>query len=58
MSDQSVTSDFPTVSARLNELARDVWRIGDGHRTNPEAIAIAKDDIAHRLAALAKELAA
>ncbi len=40
----------------LRSLARDVRRIGDGFRDNPEAIAIAKDDVVHRLVALARRV--
>lgn len=57
MSNQSLTGDFPTVSRRLNELARDVRRIGDGYRSDPEAIAIQKDTIARELTTLAREIA-
>lgn len=42
----------------LRRLAVDVRRIGDGYRTNPEAIASAKSEIAGRLVSLARELEA
>ncbi|MCC7046727.1 MAG: hypothetical protein IT562_08460 [Alphaproteobacteria bacterium] len=45
-----------TVAAELRQLAGDVRRIGDGYRSNPEAVAMAKDGIAHRLIELAREL--
>ena len=44
------------VSDRLNELARDVRRIGDGFRSTPEAIALQKDSIARELATLARQV--
>lgn len=47
----------PSVYAdRLRDLARAVRRIGDGYRTNPEAIAIQKDSIATDLARLARAM--
>jgi len=45
------------VAVELRQIAGDVRRIGDGYRTNPEAVAIAKDDIAKRLATITRELA-
>lgn len=47
----------PDIPQALRDAARDVRRIGDGYRTNPEAIAIAKDEIANRLVRLAEHLA-
>ncbi len=44
------------ISTRLRDLARDVRRIGNGYRCDPEAIAIRKDEIAKKLAAIAREL--
>lgn len=41
---------------RLRALARDVRRIGDGLRHDPEAIATAKDHIACELLILARRL--
>lgn len=41
---------------RLRGLAREVRRIGDGYRHDPEAIAIQKDGVASRLIAIAREL--
>ena len=47
----------PVVAAdRLRELARDVRRIGDPFRHDPEAIAAAKDEIAFELVRLARRL--
>lgn len=45
-----------TPSARLYSLAHDVRRIGSGWRSDPESIAIQKDQVAHDLVALAREL--
>jgi len=45
----------PPLSERLREIAADVRRIGYGWRDSPEAVAIQKDDVAKRLAALARE---
>lgn len=56
MSSQVVTSVSPTVAAVLRRLAGDVRRIGDGYRTNPEAIAAAKSEIAAELVSLARQL--
>lgn len=44
------------IMADLQELARDVRRIGSGFRCDPEAIAMAKDEIAHRLTGLARRI--
>lgn len=41
---------------QLTQLARDVRRIGSGFTADPEAIAIQKDEIAHKLVILAREL--
>lgn len=47
----------PAAYAReLQDLARAVRRIGCGYRSDPESIAVAKDEIVHRLAALARRL--
>jgi len=45
-----------TLANRLRDLARDVRRIGCGLRSDPEAIAIAKDVIAAELAGLARRV--
>jgi hypothetical protein len=44
------------VGNRLHQLAREVRRIGSGHRCDPERIAMAKDEIAHELVILARRL--
>jgi hypothetical protein len=44
-------------SAELRDLAHAVRRIGCGLRTDPESIAICKDEIAVRLTAIARQLA-
>jgi hypothetical protein len=44
-------------SRELQELARAVRRIGSGFRCDPETIAIAKDEIAHKLTGIARRLA-
>ncbi|GAB4184045.1 MAG: hypothetical protein OHK0024_24090 [Thalassobaculales bacterium] len=44
------------VAVELRELAREVRRIGDGWRSDPEAIAMQKDDVAERLRDLARRL--
>lgn len=46
----------PRPADRLRALAREVRRIGDPYRTDPEAIAVAKDEIAHELVSLARRL--
>lgn len=43
-------------ASSLRDIARDVRRIGDGFRHDPEAIAIQKDDLARRLVTIAREL--
>lgn len=40
----------------LRQLASEVWRIGDGARHDPEAVYLAKDSIAKRLEAIAREI--
>jgi hypothetical protein len=47
-----------TVPDELRALAVAVRRIGDGYRDDPETIAIAKDQIAARLAGLARRMEA
>ena len=44
------------IAAQLRDLARAVRRIGDGRHADPEAIAEAKDEIATRLAGLARAM--
>ncbi|MCH2394314.1 hypothetical protein [Oceanibaculum sp.] len=48
--------DISSASAELRVLARAVRMLGDGYRTDPESIAIAKSEIAHRLVKLAIRL--
>ncbi len=42
----------------LRDLARDVRRIGDGYRRDPESLAIQKDGISKRLVVIARRLEA
>jgi len=42
------------IAGELQDLARDVRRIGCGFRCDPETIASQKSDVAARLAALAR----
>ena len=42
----------------LRSLARDVRRIGDGWRSDPESVAIQKDDVSKRLVLIAQRLEA
>ena len=44
------------VGNRLRALARDVRRIGDAYRRDPESIAVEKDEIATELLSLARRL--
>jgi hypothetical protein len=44
------------IADQLRDLARDVWRIGDGYRDDPESIAVQKDTISKQLHSLAKDL--
>lgn len=44
------------LASQLLDLSRDVRRIGCGFRTDPETIALAKDSIAARLRAIARQL--
>lgn len=44
------------LAGQLLDLSRDVRRIGCGFRTDPETIALAKDSIAARLCAIARQL--
>lgn len=44
------------IADELQAIARNVRRIGDGYRTNPETIALQKDEAAHRLTRLARSL--
>ena len=53
---QTMNTAWGPLSDRLLELAADVRRIGDGWRDDPEAVAIQKDAVANRLAALAREV--
>lgn len=46
----------PALPDRLREIAGDVRRIGCGYRSDPEAIAMAKDKVAKDLARLAREV--
>jgi hypothetical protein len=46
----------PNVPEELRDLARAVRRIGDGYRCDPETVALAKDEIATRLAGLARQM--
>jgi hypothetical protein len=46
------------VAADLRDVARAVRCIGDGYRSNPETIALAKDNLARRLHLLAREVEA
>lgn len=46
----------PSPAHELRDLARAVRRIGCGFRTDPEAIAITKDEIARKLALVARRL--
>lgn len=46
------------VPEELRDLARQVRRIGCGFRSDPETIALVKDDIALRLGRLARRLEA
>lgn len=41
---------------RLRALARDVRRMGDAYRRDPESIALEKDEIASELLSLARRL--
>jgi hypothetical protein len=41
---------------QLRGLARDVRRIGRSGRGDPESVAIDKDDVAHRLARMARAM--
>ncbi len=50
-----MASDF-VLAEDLRQLASDVWRIGDGVRHDPEAVYLAKDSIAKRLEALARQI--
>lgn len=55
----AVTNPTPNrhhLAGELLELSRDVRRIGCGFRTDPETIALAKDTIAARLCAIARQL--
>jgi hypothetical protein len=45
-----------TLADELRELSRDVRRLGNGFRVDPETIAIEKDAVAVRLLGLAREL--
>ncbi len=44
------------IADQLRDLARDVWRIGDGYRDDPESIAVQKDTISKQLRSLARDL--
>jgi len=46
------------VVEELAEIARRVRRIGDGWRSDPETIAIEKDELASRIRRAARQLAA
>lgn len=48
--------DAQAIPDELRDLANAVRRIGNGYRDDPEAIAIAKDTISHRLRTLARRL--
>ncbi len=50
-----MATDF-ALAEDLRQLASDVWRIDDGARHDPEAVYIAKDAIAKRLEALARQI--
>ena len=50
-----VASSFE-LAEELRELALDVRRLGNGFRQDPEALCIAKDEIAKRLAGLARQV--
>jgi len=43
-------------AARLMTLAREVERLAVGGRLDPEAVVVAKLDLAHRIRSLAREL--
>lgn len=43
-------------SERLLAIASDVRKIGYGYRSDPERVAIQKDDVAYRLVEIAREL--
>ena len=46
------------IADELRSVARQVRAIGRGRSSDPEAVAIAKDSIAHRLVVLARQLEA
>ena len=60
MKNQGVRKEIPTdfAASELRELARSVRRIHDPFRTDPERVAIAKDEIAARLFRLAEVMEA
>jgi hypothetical protein len=45
-----------SASERLRQLARRVRRLGVSGRTDPESVLVEKDEIAHRLNGIAREL--
>lgn len=45
-----------SMAEELRDIAASVRRIGDGYRTDPERIAVAKDEAANRLTSLARTL--
>jgi hypothetical protein len=49
-------NSVPRIATDLREVAKAVLQMGHGLRCDPEAIAIAKDEIAVRLNRLANEL--
>ena len=53
---QGARPDQLGVPDQLRVRARAVRQIGDGWHDDPEAVAIAKDDVAKRLVAIAREL--
>jgi hypothetical protein len=46
----------PKISDQFRDIAADFRRIGSGFRTDPETIAIEKDDAAARLVRLAHDM--
>ena len=49
-------ADARAMADELRTLAQDVRCLGNGFRQDPEAICLAKDDIAKRLAGLARQV--
>jgi hypothetical protein len=49
-------ADAPSLACELRDVANTVRRIGDGFRSDPESIALAKDNAARRFIDLARRL--